>query len=389
MDNFNLIHEFALVCGIIITLLILLLLGKKQNKQLHDYFLLIFFIAVLFLFLNHYANYHQIFWLHVSTNFLTASINFLIGPLIYYYIKSLFTKVNYKTPRFWLTFLPFLIYTLIFTLPLTLSNPTDGLIVDYLHLYLDNSTAFYTVETLYLLFFTLLALQLLEQFTNVLKSYYSNLTRADILWSKRLLLGVILYLVIDITLTISEITLYQFLIPHYYINVMTILLVVLYLGYYGFFQAQMLLPSFLMEKTSGFKSKNVKKKSTKSNTSFSTEEITQIKAALHKSLEKEQLYLNETLTLSDLAQEVQLTDKKLSAFINQELDTNFYELVNQYRIATFKTEVALVANQNLTIWGIASQCGFNSKTSFNRIFKKQTGLTPSQYQKTLGGKKPK
>lgn len=383
METFNLIHEFALVCGIVITLLILLLLGKKEDKQLHDYFLLVFFLMVLSLFLNHYAHYHQIFWLYLSTSSLSNSANFLIAPLIYYYIKSLFTQVNYSSICFWFAFLPFLLHFLFFAIPLSLSSPKDGLIVDYLHLFLDNPTFFYAIETLYLLCFTILALYLLEQSTTALTAYYSNLTKTDILWSKRLLLGVIFYLIIDIGLTISEACLDKALIAPYYINVLTMLVVILYLGYYGFFQSQMLLPSFLLDKTGTFKSTSTPEKSIRPSAIFSKEEIRQITSAIEQALNNEKAYLNATLTLSDLAKAVQLTDKKLSTFINQELATNFYELVNRYRIAAFKSEVILTTNQNLTIWGIASQCGFNSKTSFNRIFKKQTGLTPSQYQKTI------
>jgi len=150
METFNLIHEFALVCGIVITLLILLLLGKKQDKQLHDYFLLVFFLIVLSLFLNHYAHYHKIFWLYISTSCLSNSANFLIAPLIYYYIKSLFTKVNYASIHFGLAFLPFLLHLLFFAIPFSLSSPKDGLFVDYLRLFLDNPTFFYALETVYL-----------------------------------------------------------------------------------------------------------------------------------------------------------------------------------------------------------------------------------------------
>lgn len=383
MENFNLVHEFALVCGIVIILLILLLLGKKQPKYPHDYFLLALFVVVFFIFLHHYAGYYQIFWLFVSANFIVGGSDFIIGPLAYFYIKSLFVKVEHQKTTFWLTFLPYVLYTLIFTIPVSLSSPTEGLLFKYLHHFLDNPLLFYVVETFYLFFFIILALRLWNRYNPMIQSYYSNLTQADILWSKRLLWTVILYLVIDIGFTISETAVGESPIVHHFINVLTMLIVVLYLGYYGFFQAQLLLPSFLLERSKQTQSNKAIPKNVKPSIIFSQKEIKTIKAAIKSVLEKEKLYLKETLTLSELAESVQLTDKRLSTFINQELATNFYELVNQYRIAAFKSEIVLAENQNLTIWGVASKCGFNSKTSFNRIFKKTTGLTPSQYQKTL------
>jgi len=384
METFNLLHEFVLVCGIVVTLIILLLLGKKQNGYLHQRLLLSFFVTVLFLFIYHYAAYHRIYWLYVSTSILINGINFLIGPIIYFYVAALFTKVNYTAPRVRLHFLPYLLYTLILSIPMTLSNPIDGLAFPFIGFYIDNSDIFFLLESLYLLIFSILSFNLLTQYTGAIESFYSDVSKTDILWSKRLLLAVIFYLVIDLTVTFSDIWIVDFNNFDIYLNVLTMLLFIIYLGYYGFFQSQILIPSFLLNNQITAPIKSIKRNESKvAHSIFSKSEIENIKWAIEKVLIKDKLYLNESLTLSNLATKVQLTDKKLSTFINQELQTNFYELINRHRIAAFKTEVGLAKNQNLTIWGIASQCGFNSKTSFNRIFKKQTGLTPSQYQKSL------
>lgn len=381
MDCVQLFYEFSLVFGIVITAIILLLLAKKQQTYQHHQLLLIFFIVVFALFLNHYAAYHQIFGLFVATNFLSEGTGFLIGPLIYFYIESLFTKVDFTKSKVWLSFVPFILLSLLISLPLLFQNPNEDMIFDYLQYYFDNGTIFYAIEMGSLFMFTILSLKKLKQYTLIIKNYFSNLTPIDILWSKRLLLGIILYLVIDTFLLISGFQPKNFPFFDNQINLLTMLVVVLYLGYYGFFQAQILIPAFLLKEEKKNPTNQIT--STKNATSFSEQEIENIRLSIKNALEKEQLFLNESLTLSALANHVQLTDKKLSTFINQELNTNFYQLINQYRLTTFKAEIGLAKNQHLTIWGIASQCGFNSKTSFNRIFKKQTGLTPSQYQKSL------
>lgn len=381
MDCVQLFYEFSLVFGIVITAIILLLLAKKQQTYQHHQLLLIFFIVVFALFLNHYAAYHQIFGLFVATNFLSEGTGFLIGPLIYFYIESLFTKVDFTKSKVWLSFVPFILLSLLISLPLLFQNPNEDMIFDYLQYYFDNGTIFYAIEMGSLFMFTILSLKKLKQYTLIIKNYFSNLTPIDILWSKRLLLGIILYLVIDTFLLISGFQPKNFPFFDNQINLLTMLVVVLYLGYYGFFQAQILIPAFLLKEEKKNPTNQIT--STRNTTSFSEQEIENIRLSIKNALEKEQLFLNESLTLSTLANHVQLTDKKLSTFINQELNTNFYQLINQYRLTTFKAEIGLAKNQHLTIWGIASQCGFNSKTSFNRIFKKQTGLTPSQYQKSL------
>ena len=65
--------------------------------------------------------------------------------------------------------------------------------------------------------------------------------------------------------------------------------------------------------------------------------------------------------------------------VNKKVGKNFYDFVNQYRLEEFKRLLSDPKNRNLTLLSLAIDCGFNSKSSFNRHFKKVTGQTPSQY----------
>jgi AraC-like DNA-binding protein len=103
-------------------------------------------------------------------------------------------------------------------------------------------------------------------------------------------------------------------------------------------------------------------------------------------LGNEEIYLNPDLTLRDLAESVGSTEKKVSYLINQNLNTNFYELINKYRVEKFKVEVAKAENRSLSIVGLALNCGFPSKSSFYRAFKAQVALSPSEYIKKITDK---
>ena len=90
-------------------------------------------------------------------------------------------------------------------------------------------------------------------------------------------------------------------------------------------------------------------------------------------------YLEPKLTLNNLAEELQVSINHLSQIINQFQEKNFYDFINEYRVEEFKNRVAKSENRNFSILAIAFDSGFNSKSSFNSVFKKHTGITPSEY----------
>lgn len=90
-------------------------------------------------------------------------------------------------------------------------------------------------------------------------------------------------------------------------------------------------------------------------------------------------YQNPNYTLRDAANALGTTDKKLSALLNGHMDTGFNEYINRLRISAFLEGSLQGELDQLSITGFALKCGFSSKTSFYRAFKKETGCTPTQY----------
>ena len=100
-------------------------------------------------------------------------------------------------------------------------------------------------------------------------------------------------------------------------------------------------------------------------------------------MEQKELYKNADLSLNGLANELTIHPNYLSQIINEKQNKSFYDFVNTFRVEEFKRLIAIPKNQQFTIMAIAYDCGFNSKSSFNRHFKKNTGLTPSQFIKSI------
>jgi TolB-like protein/class 3 adenylate cyclase/AraC-like DNA-binding protein/Tfp pilus assembly protein PilF len=95
----------------------------------------------------------------------------------------------------------------------------------------------------------------------------------------------------------------------------------------------------------------------------------------------EKPYLDPELTLRSLSEQLDMQPNQLSWLINECLVKNYNDFINHYRIETFKSLAQDPANASITIMGLAYDSGFNSKTTFNKSFKKETGLTPKQFLK--------
>ncbi len=115
------------------------------------------------------------------------------------------------------------------------------------------------------------------------------------------------------------------------------------------------------------------------NQKISTEEATALFNKVDSYINTQQAYKNPNLTLPELAKQLHIRTHLLSQFINDNLNKNFSQFINEYRIEEAKR--LLTSNSNLKIEVIAEQCGFNSNSTFYTAFKKVTNTTPSKFIK--------
>ena len=103
-------------------------------------------------------------------------------------------------------------------------------------------------------------------------------------------------------------------------------------------------------------------------------------ASLQKAMEADVLYLDSSLDLNRLSLHTGVPVKTISAVLNQHLQLSFNDFVNRYRVAAFVDRYQKPENDNLTIMGIASDCGFSSQPTFQRAFKQVMGMSPKDYK---------
>jgi AraC-like DNA-binding protein len=146
---------------------------------------------------------------------------------------------------------------------------------------------------------------------------------------------------------------------------------VVYVGYSGIRQ-QDLFSNTVINDEELVKSESEYKKS-----SLKSDIATQKHNELLEFMKREKPYLNPKLTLNELAESLTVSTNHLSQIINQYEQVNFHDFVNKYRVEEFIQKVQ--DNKNYTLLSHALDSGFNSKSTFNNVFKKFKSVTPSQY----------
>ncbi len=112
------------------------------------------------------------------------------------------------------------------------------------------------------------------------------------------------------------------------------------------------------------------------------EEIEPMKQKLMQYLQEEKPYFNKNLSIGELAAAIDIQPYQLSQLINGTLGQTFFELINSLRVEEVKQRFFDPQYNRFTLPGVAMDCGFNSKASFNRIFKQITGQTPTEFIKS-------
>ena len=375
----NLAIDFILISGIVITLIILWFLLKSKTGELPQKLLLWFFVFLLFFLLNAYAEIHKIPILYIITFLLSDSIELIVGPLIYVYIKSLFEKPKGLVKSNWRHFILGSLYIVFISIPFLISIFLEDNIFTYLDFLEANSKVAFFIFMCYLLAYLIMSLRLFHRYKKAMKNNFSTLSENDFNWVKKMLTATIAVCVTDMLVSVYEMGNTDMSWNSDYITLLAVIIMIGYLGYYGVRQTKILMPEFLLQNI------NEENDSVKQsvNPTISEDELNRHKNRLHEVMEKDKVFLDEDLTLNKLATSIGTTDKKLSHLLNQYMNTTFYDFINKYRVDSVKEKMASKDFENITLLGMAYESGFKSKTSFNRIFKKETGLSPSEYKRSL------
>jgi AraC-like DNA-binding protein len=356
---------------IAITFGTLLLFSRHSNKKADRYLAALLFIVALWnasllvLDLNIFRYAIGIIW--VPFNYTLA-----LGPCFYFYIRYVTNFELNKKLKIWPHFIPLILQIALFLIEVFQAIPQRIIYFDTkTYMIFDPIISFLAIISL--MVYGYLARKRIQKYHEWVKNNYSHYHRYNLNWLLRLSTVFLIvftlwlgYFVIDYFLYNYRMNIFEFYPFHLILAIISIWLSV----------EAFLKPDII------YTDKKIKLKND-ALLDLPDEELQKKAAWLNEQIEKNLLYLDPELSLKSLSKTLEIHPNLVSRIINEGLKKTFSDCINSYRVKAVIKKLEENYNKKTTFLAIAFDCGFNSKTTFNRVFKKQVGLTPLQYQNNI------
>ena len=345
--------NFLIYLQLFLTIVPVFLIFFKRKKLKSDYWLLAFFLLII---ISTLADFVPETSVHYEASLsLNIAILYLIGPSFYHYILVLFKPDIRK--RSYLHFLPLLFTPIILLLLLTNQYFLDSF---WFNLFVFTSLAS-------LIFYGSSTLNFIIKYQTLTTSYLPK-------WSKKMAYAYLFYFSISIIFAFSATSTSAENIAALIEDIMGTVA----LGTIVYFSSQISIIQSGKKGSLGQISQNNETEAIQETLKFQ-----KIFDEIDTLVRTEKLFLDQSLTIEKLTKRTGINAKYISKAVNISRKKSFSNYINDYRIETFKDKIRDPKNTHLNLSVIALESGFNAKSSFNRIFKKTTGVTPSQFISSL------
>ncbi len=307
-------------------------------------------------------------------------IMFLTGPILYFYVCSL-TVENFKLkPIHLLHLAPYLLISAHrSTISVVAIGSTPNLTENPYYLY---NKIYYSFLIFSVFTYWFLGLKLIISHRKNIPLYFSNYSGKNTLnW---LIFVLTLFLLLFIAsffttyIELLELRVFKWTTLSFNLTVFTFIMI-----YFGINQ----LVIYNKEKNWSILANSVEMQNqneiVKEDMVLASENYKELNDTVITYLKNSKPYLNPEYNLQMMVDDLDISRHKLSQVINSGQKKNFYKLINEFRVEEVKEKLLDPKYEHYSILGIAMECGFNSKASFNRIFKEETNLTPTAYKKHI------
>jgi AraC-like DNA-binding protein len=364
--------------GIFLCFFLQFLLLSKKGKSTADRVLAVWmFIFGINLFLSYLIYPLGYISTHPYLIGIDNPIPLLHGPMLYLYILYSLRPNHKFNWKIYIHFVPALLSWLLLIEFIFFYSAEEQLMV--IRGEVDNYASFFSISIVAIIIsgiaYPIYSYILLNKHQNFISTNFSYKELINLNWLKYCIWGIgIIYLVVAFLKPLNSWTGIEIDFNTDMIVYSLVILFIFFLGYFGIrhqgiFSSDNRSDRIVEPKTAGeYKKSGLKE-----------EDAVKYYKELLELMEQKKPFLEPKLTLSNLADELDISVNHLSQIINQYEEKNFFDFVNIYRVDEFKKRVLDPANDNYSILAIALDSGFNSKSSFNQVFKKLTGETPSQF----------
>jgi AraC-like DNA-binding protein len=364
---------FLMLCygGIILSLFVVLLLNARDVKKGRaNIFLSMLLVALAFSIAHILFAGAVISHLSAQVYSLGDPTFFLIAPLLWFYTRSLSgERIIFR----WETIGHFLPFLIIISLSLSLRSIHQPALLQWLAVnHMSLIMTFWILLVIQFSCYLLVIKRKWQLYKLMVQQEVSNTEDVSISWVR---FYMVLFLLVNILFLVSFIVAIH-LQDHSWLPRITAVIFALSifaLGYKGILQREI----FAMEIVPV--ASDVKTVLTV-RTNHDDQRLQELKTFM----EQNKPFLDADLTLTSLALQMNITRGQLSSLINEGTGSNFYDFINQYRVEQVKKLMIDPSMKNFNMLGIALEAGFKSKSTFNLIFKRFTGLTPTQYRSNRG-----
>ena len=355
-----------------------LMIATKRNPQTADRILAgwLFLIAIEMVFALVNETYIQIYQF--------VFIPFTYGPLLYLYVKFL-TIENHKFKwQHWLHFIPFIA---VFTSAIVFHGRPVMKLDDffandpYLSFRLIYGLSFFISITTY----SIVAFVLISRHQKNIRNIYSSTsTRITLSWLK--VVSISFYVTYVLVFIVGVYVIFKQELPYNptIVSYFGLTLFAFAISVYGIKQPEIFYGYYMEMKSSGILKRDATNGQSKyTRSGLKSQDAEKYLNKLIKHMEEKKPYLDIDLTIHDLSGALNIPRHYLTQIINEKLNRNFYQFINEYRVEEVRRLLQDPAYKKYTFTAIAFEAGFNSKSSFNSVFKETVGKTPSQYKNEL------
>lgn len=374
--------EAVFFIGIGVSLFLGTLIASKKKKEKYDYILLSWLLVTALHLVYFYVNI-VVGIEHISKYVLIpgALLSYISAPILYLYIRALVSTKSHQ----WFDYLVHLIPYFLMLLAILYLDIYDERIQvgirSSIIIFRGSSPGIFGKYALIMAFSNIAyltwSIYLLQKHRIRIKQEFSYTEKITLNWLRHwLTLEFIGFWISFIIIWVADFQYIDYLTSFKVISVV-LAINVFVIGFFGVRQGGIAL--FQQSGNQG----NTPERYVKS--SFADGKPNELIQLLEKTMLNKKPYLNPRLNANELASMINISRHALSELLNDKIGTSFYDYVNGFRVREFKAKVDDSSNNHLTLLGIALESGFNSKSSFNLIFKKAEGITPTQYKKAISG----